>query len=256
MNRLERAVDRLPGEVSVRARLLKKRLQHDPMLAVMRERVHAGDHVVDVGAYRGVYSLFLASLVGPSGRVDAIDPFPRNAGSVAAATRWQRNVVVHCLAVSDHREHTFLHVPVDDGHHVDALARLDAPPPTAHETVPVEIAPLDEVLGDRADDVSFIKCDVEGHERAVLQGAHRTLENHPVLVIEIEQRHHPDIDIADIFAELRERGYQGYAVFTTGVRPLAEFDVERDQLGYLTDDFEIGAMPEGYVSDFLFVPSA
>jgi FkbM family methyltransferase len=256
MNRLEQVIDRLPGDVSVRLRLLKKRLHHDRMLTVMREHVHRGDHVVDVGANRGVYSLFLSHLAGPSGRVDAIDPFPINAASVSAATRWHRNVEVHCLAVSDRRSHATLHVPVDDGRHVDALARLGAPPPVAHRTVAVEVAPLDEVLGESCDDVSFVKCDVEGHERAVLNGAARTLAHRPVLVIEIEQRHHPEVDIGDIFDDIGNRGYEGYAMFANGLRPLDQFDVGRDQLAYVTPDFEFGGMPEGYVSDFVFVASS
>jgi hypothetical protein len=48
-----------------------------------------------------------------------------------------------------------------------------------------------------------------------------------------------------------EFGLRGFAVFPDGVRPLTEFNLERDQVGHLTRD-EDEVMPEGYVNDFLF----
>jgi hypothetical protein len=102
--------------------------------------------------------------------------------------------------------------------------------------------------------VRFIKCDVEGHEHDVLTGGVTVLErDHPVLLLEIEQRHRQR-PIAETFDFLRGLSYDGYTLSTAGVRPLSTFDVERDQLSLIADDPGTDAPPAGYVSDFLFLP--
>jgi FkbM family methyltransferase len=224
------------------------------MLDLMRQHVRPGQHVVDVGANRGVYSLFLASLVGSRGRVDAIDPFPANVRRIVQATGRRGNVQVHGVAVSDRRGIASLYVPLHDGRQIDALATLGAEPAVDHDTLEVPIVPLDELLADCGQPVDFIKVDVEGHEPAVLAGATATLAARPTLVMEVEQRHHPDLEIKDVFEMMGELGYEGFALFEDGPAPLDRFSVERDQLAYVTGDFEAYGMPSGYVSDFLFLP--
>jgi FkbM family methyltransferase len=254
VNWIERRIDGLPGQVSVRLRLLKARLRRDRMLDLMRQHVRQGQHVVDVGANRGVYTLFLASLVGSRGRVDAIDPFPANVRRIIQALGRRGNVQVHCVAVSDRHGTASLYVPLHHGLQIDALATLGAEPSVDHDTLEVPIVPLDDLLADCRTPVDFMKIDVEGHEPAVLAGATATLAGRPTLLMEVEQRHHPDLDIKDVFKTMRELGYEAFAVFEDGPAPLDRFSVERDQLAYVTGDFEAYAMPSGYVSDFLFLP--
>jgi hypothetical protein len=49
---------------------------------------------------------------------------------------------------------------------------------------------------------------------------------------------------------LLDLGLDGWVIYEHGVRPLAEFDLERDQLQYLPGSGE--SMPPGYVTDFVF----
>jgi hypothetical protein len=110
---------------------------------------------------------------------------------------------------------------------------------------------LDDVLGD-APRIDVIKIDVEGHEDAVLAGADTVLRRHrPSLLIEMEQRHRGNDPRPMMERLVSEYGLTGYAVFPDGLRPLAQFDLQRDQVGFLTGD-EDEIMPEGYVNDFLF----
>ena len=114
------------------------------------------------------------------------------------------------------------------------------------------VARLDSVLAD-AGPVGLIKCDVEGHELAVLRGAEGVLRgSRPALLVEIEERH-PDADVQATFDYLLGLGYAGYAVHADGLRPLDEFDIERDQLAFLGEDFIPYGVERGYVYDFLFV---
>jgi hypothetical protein len=121
--------------------------------------------------------------------------------------------------------------------------------------VRVPLEPLDRLLSQDLSRLTFVKCDVEGHELAVLRGAERILrEAHPALLVEIEQRHQGDgAGIERTFDHVLARGYVGYAVRERGLRPLGEFDVQRDQLAWVRPEFEPHGMPDGYVHDFLFV---
>jgi hypothetical protein len=112
---------------------------------------------------------------------------------------------------------------------------------------------LDELLaGERR--VSFLKCDVEGHEQQVFVGATRILgRDRPVVLTEVEQRHRSD-PIENTFAFFADAGYRGWFAVESGLYPLEEFDVARDQLDFLDWRFIPYEMPDGYVYDFLFCP--
>jgi len=188
--------------------------------------------------------------------VHAFEPNPENLGFLREIAQAESNTRVHATALSDSSGSARLFVPVDDGRPVPAVGSLAPPRGADCETVVVETARLDDVLGADAARVSFVKCDVEGHELAVLRGAARMLaEARPSLLVEIERRHAGD-RMEATFDYLAGLGYEAFAVGPDGPVPLAEFDVERDQLAFLGGDgFETGAMPPGYVNDFFFRPS-
>jgi hypothetical protein len=74
-----------------------------------------------------------------------------------------------------------------------------------------------------------MKCDVEGHELAVLRGAEQTLRRClPTILIEIEQRHQGG-DIRETFAFLTDLGYGGHFLRDRDLCALEEFDLDRDQ---------------------------
>ena len=228
----------------------------DPAVRVVEALVRKGDVVVDVGANWGYVAANLARLVGPAGHLHVIEPGPRNWASLEAIRARRRNVTVYPVGLSDHEGEATLHVPIVDGKAIGFLATLSLPaerPGIAHEPVPVKLTRLDSLLPVGGPPVAFIKCDVEGHELAVLRGGDATLRRSlPPLLIEIEQRHQKT-DIQETFDHLAGLGYAGYALHEDGLRPLDEFDLQRDQLAFLTGDFVTGGMPRGYVHDFLFV---
>src|SRR5262249_42138055 len=83
-----------------------------------------------------------------------------------------------------------------------------------------------EVSTRRLDDydfhaVTFIKIDVEGHEREVLEGGRETIvRERPLLQIEIEQRHHDD-SIDSVFSLVAGLGYEAYYLSGDDLIPLA-----------------------------------
>lgn len=219
--------------------------------------VRSGDVVVDIGANWGLFAARLSRLVGATGHVHAIEPDPVASRRLAALMRRQPNVTTYSLALTDHDGEVQLFVPVIDGRRVSALASVNPHAVAgagAIEQASVRSARLDTLLPAGGPPVAFIKCDVEGHEPAVLRGARLLLEcSSPTLLIEIEQRHQRS-SIEETFRYLATLGYDGYAVLATeGIRPIADFDVQRDQLAWLNHGTLPADVPDRYVSDFLFV---
>lgn len=257
MKSLTRAIDRFSPSVSVRLRLLRKKARNDMSLAIIDHLVQPGDVALDVGAYRGVYTLAMSRRVGPSGRVWAIEPFPPNLAALEVAVGRRPNVRLFRGAASSRSDRRSLAVPRYQGHQLGALATLGRPP-VASDTVEVQLIAIDDLLaGDdgRRERVGFIRCDVVGHEADALEGAARCLVDwHPAILAEIEQRHQA-APIQATLEWLTNLGYDGYFLQESRLVPLERFDLQRDQLDYLGADFVPYGMPSGYVHYFCFVAS-
>lgn len=253
MNRIERLADQADPGLSARLRALKMRLRHRVVWQLVRDLVGPGEVAVDLGANRGVFTYLMSVRAGREGRVHAVEPFPGNCERLQVLARRRGNITVHPLAVSDRSGTAVLRVPVRHGQPIDALATLERSQSEHGQDCQVSLRTLDEVLaGERR--VSFLKCDVEGHEQRVFDGAARILgQDRPVVFAEVEQRHRDD-SIENTFAFFAGAGYRGWFVAESGLRPLAEFDVARDQLGFLEGRCLPGGRPRGYVNDFLFLP--
>ena len=217
---------------------------------VIDRLVRPGMVAVDVGASNGTFSVRMLQLVGRSGHVYAVEPHPGNASALMQLERRYRRFRYLPVAASDVNGAGTLVTPLHDGVAHTGLSSLahDAPTGTA---VHVPLRRLDDLLAEERRPVGFVKVDVEGHERAVLAGATRTLQSRPPILVEIEQRHQAD-PIAAVFDDMRALGYDGWALFEHGLRPLSEFDVARDQERFLTGGFQ-DTMPRSYVNNFLFM---
>jgi FkbM family methyltransferase len=253
MNGLERIVDEIDPGLSVRLRSLKMRLGHDIGEMLMRKMLRPGEVAVDVGAYRGAYVHTMSVRVGRGGCVHAIEPVPGNCERLRTIARRRGNITVHALAVSDRSGSEILRVPVHHGHRIEALASLEPSRRPDEDNCRVSLCTLDGLLAEERR-VSFIKCDVEGHEQRVFEGATRILNrDHPVVLTEVEQRHRSD-SIDSTFGFFTRAGYRGWFLAKDGLRPLEEFVITRDQLDFLDGRFLPYGMPKGYVCDFLFCP--
>lgn len=253
MNGFERVADRIDPELSARLRAVKMRLRQRVVWRLVRNLTRPGDVAVDLGANRGVSTYLMSVMVGREGRVHAVEPFPANCDRLRTIARRRGNIRVHRLAVSDRSGTAVLWVPVRHGRPIDALATLRPGRTGGPQRCEVALRTLDELMaGERR--IAFVNCDVEGHEQCVFDGAARILgRDRPVVFTEVEQRHRDD-SIQNTFAFFADAGYRGWFVAEHGLRPLADFDVARDQLGFLDGRFTPYGMPRGYVHDFLFCP--
>jgi FkbM family methyltransferase len=255
LGRLARELEAPAPHIAQRIHWERRRRREPAAHAVSTiiERVGPGAVGVDVGAAEGVYSLGMLVTNG-GGDVHAFEPNPYEIGILHKIRRWYPRLTIHEVAASDHAGSAEFRVPIVGGTLMRGLGSLGGSVQEIGdelETFRVPLATLDERLGD-APRVDVIKIDVEGEEDNVLDGADAVLRAHrPSLLIEMEQRHRGTDPRPTMQKLMAEYGLSGYAVFPDGLRPLAQFDLERDQLGYLTGS-EDEVMPEGYVNDFLF----
>jgi len=140
--------------------------------AAMAELVKPGMTVVDVGANVGLYTLFMAGLVGPTGRVIAFEPDPELVEMLrenCAANRFT-NVEIHNCALGAEPDRLVLHrLTLNSGeNHLGSMERG-----AFRRPVEVVVATFDSLLPDVRPD--FVKVDVQGWELKVLKGMKQAL---------------------------------------------------------------------------------
>ncbi len=186
----ERAVDRIP--------FLEKEL------FLLRRLVVSGDTCIDVGAAGGAHLVTMARRVGRTGRVVGIEPRRGSLRVLRWLVRMLRltdRVRLLATALSDQVGDEPLRVPVvptrahlrgsaSDAERHAAFARLP------HRRVRVPTTTLDSVVaGEGLDTVDVVKCDVEGAELAVVEGAGDTLRRlRPIVIVEADDIHQRRFD--------------------------------------------------------------
>jgi FkbM family methyltransferase len=234
--------------------LWSRRRAGDLAMVASDHLVRAGATVIDVGASWGLFTCHLARRVGKEGLLYCFEPHPANAMGLQKLSAARPYVHFRPAAVSDVAGHAELSVPRQRSRLVTAQSSL------AHgfegvgvEKVKVPTVRLDDEIG--ADvKVDFIKIDVEGHEMSVLRGGASMLRRwRPPILIEIEQRHLSG-PISDVLEMIQELGYDLFYIDESALRPIADFDVQRDQLSKLTaGEFHPFSMPRDYVCNFCAV---
>lgn len=174
-------------------------------------KLSRGDVFIDVGAHIGKYTIPAAKIVGKRGLVVAIESNPENYQTLLENIKMNNlsNVIAVNIAAWNQKQKLKLYIGDTQGHHsIKENFGLGY--------IFIDAAPLDEILEDlKVKKVNFIKIDVEGAEREVLEGLITTIKmNRPVMVLEIKR----DFDLIKNF--MSQFGYEikhivaEYYVFT------------------------------------------
>ena len=182
---------------------------YDPTVAaVLVRRVKPGMTVVDIGANIGYLTMLLASLVGPSGLVVAVEPNPENIKLLEASRRVNDfgQILVIQAAAGRHTALLALNVSYSNGTTTELPSDLDA----IFASRPVPCFALDNLLPkDRR--FNLVKIDTEGAELNALIGLSRTMDrDKPVIVSEFSPGMLPGISHCSGPEYLRfliEKGY-------------------------------------------------
>lgn len=160
-------------------------LNHEPLTSkIFASLLKPGDNVVDVGANIGHYTLLAASVVGPLGRIHAVECSPETLALLSnnIAKNKLQNVVVHPVAAASQRGTLSLNV---------TAIGLSWFSPHSHwptvsgsgTSVEVEAVPLDELI---TPPVQLVKIDAEGVDLDVLKGMKGLLSESPNVSIIVE----------------------------------------------------------------------
>jgi FkbM family methyltransferase len=183
--------------------------------ALISAVLRPGDTFLDIGANVGHYTFLAARLVGPGGRVVAIEASPSTAGRLDADVRRNglaETVTVCNAAAGDATSDAFLYDSDDPAQvgmrHLDPIGRGRAIEKT-------RVIRLDQLLPAIEPDV--VKLDVEGGELRALSGMREILASHP-----------PRLIVAETQEPLLARF--GDSVEALGAF-LADFDYDADEVG-------------------------
>jgi FkbM family methyltransferase len=178
----------MPPSLFFRWRVREEARSGEPELAILAQLLPRGGTAIDVGASRGVYAYALADIAD---RVVAFEPNPDYASFARRMLRGRAEL--NELALSDQSGRGTLYVPVSDQgmvlHLAGSLKRTHSQFRNI-KTYDVEVRTLD---GFGLVDVRFIKADVEGSEREVLNGARAIItRDRPIILLEVLSGTHQD----------------------------------------------------------------
>jgi FkbM family methyltransferase len=184
---------------------------------IMRAVLPAGGTAIDVGANTGWHTLLMARLVGPHGRVLAVEPNP------SVREHLRRNIGLNRLeqvevvgAALAEALGTLNFFAPDAEHPASASGHVVMDDPAPSEAVRVEARTLDVVAAEhRLDSLDLVKIDAEGFEWPILQGAETSIARfRPYIIFEFDPAYAArGRDSGRLFAEFfRRHNYQLFAV--------------------------------------------
>jgi FkbM family methyltransferase len=187
---------------------------------LLQRELRPGDVLYDLGASIGFFTVLGAKLVGPEGRIVAVEPFPES------ARRLRRNVELNGFATvtveqaavaAEPGESTFVG---GDELVWGWLEQVDQAPAGG---MAVRVLTIDSLVADGAPAPSLIKLDIEGAEVLALKGAGETLRDHrPVVMCETHGTR------AEVVALLEQHDY---VVTALDGGPLAPLPAKLEPMG-------------------------
>lgn len=163
------------------------------LTSFMKAHITEGSICWDIGTERGWFTLLMASMVGPNGRVDAFEAFPPNYKKLESniALNNFNWVKAHNLAISDQTGKMYFVPPSDEiTHHVSYLQDCGGVGYLTAKQVPNSIEVPTISIDKYAELYPFerldmIKIDIEGAEYAALHGAEKVIRRfQPKIAIE------------------------------------------------------------------------
>ncbi len=182
--------------------------------AMMYELINDSDNVFDIGANIGFYSINFAKAF-PNAKINSFEPIPSTYTLLEknVSINETNNITINNFGFSS--EEKTLEFFVSASTSVSSSAQ-DLTNGGDTEKVVCKVLPLDSFVAKNKAKVDFIKCDVEGAELFVYQGAKETLmEQKPIVFTEMLRKwaakfdYHPN----DIIALFEKLGYSCFVIF-------------------------------------------
>tara|TARA_B100000029_G_C17531164_1_gene943296 strand:- start:102 stop:1046 length:945 start_codon:yes stop_codon:yes gene_type:complete len=204
---------------------------------IIKSVLKPGDTCIDVGAYIGSYTLFMANLVGPTGEVFSFEP---NKETITIlnnniALNGYENVRLYNHAVGElSGNEKFYKIDKSSGATANSsLVRNEKISGDLKDFVieeNVNVITLDDLVENQK--IKLIKIDVEGYELNVLRGAKEIISTYrPIIIMEFISNRLEFLQINQIdFKSLLSDYYNAYEISISvkaGRASLEPFDFER-----------------------------
>lgn len=196
---------------------------------LMSAIVKPGDTVFDIGANFGWHSIGLRKIVGAGGAVYCFEPIPETHQELASNIKLNfseagKNVITEMVAVGSCDGKTTIFVPMQLGAAFATLIKNHREKISASKSIEVPVIKLDTYVSRRSiKKIDFIKCDAEGAQSMVIEGASGTLKRQsaPMILMEIGSE-----DGRDIFYRLEKLGYAAYCFTNNNLEKFVGYEME------------------------------
>ena len=209
---------------------------------------------IDVGANLGQY-LYVAEQLVPADNIYGFEPHPKLAQRL-------RNlfpgVHIHQDALSNSSGKTQFKIPFFKDREIHTRGTLKTEHRETDETysklIDVNITTLNAFASvNQLNTIGLIKIDVEGAEFDVVAGANELIaQQQPVLIIEIEQRHHSS-PIADFIQNMQQTYHYTCYYFSAREQQFKSDILQQDIAALQSADAH--GKSRDFINNFIFVPS-
>lgn len=183
--------------------------------------------ILDVGANCGQYAAEVRRFFGERALIHCFEPSPVAFSNLARVLGGKTGVTLHNFGLGGADGTSHLHCESLGGTGSSVYRReIPEEPNQVPFQEEIKLRTLDGVCEDhRIESVYLLKCDVEGGELAVLQGAKKTLSRGAVKFIQFEVGVYSVFSrtfLRDIMLELGDR-YEVFRVLRDGLRPVGAY---------------------------------
>jgi FkbM family methyltransferase len=196
---------------------------------VLKQHLRPGDTCVDVGGHLGYYSMLMARLVGPGGRVITFEPVQENLAVLKENISLNHMDNVRLVNTALGRSSGTMTLIRSESETMSATPSIRAyAVEGVQKEVEVKVDTLDAFFDREGCQPKLIKVDVEGAEIEVLLGAKKTLANsHPIVMVEIHGwGEESNREVLDLFSSLHysvsvagTRGHEAFCVAIPNGKP-------------------------------------
>jgi FkbM family methyltransferase len=167
---------------------IARRTYEQSEMSFVREHVHSGQNVLDIGGHIGLFTMIMASLVGEQGKVYTFEPGDKSARLLQRSIQqnaFEERVTFFQNAVGHQTGMVNMITPENDISHAGLrLFNQQASLMQGASVQPIHMVMLDNLSLRRP--IHFIKVDAEGAEPFIFQGAQNLLrQDRPVILSEI-----------------------------------------------------------------------
>jgi len=241
----------IPNDKGISERLLLFNV-HEPLVTKLLIReLKEGMTCLEVGGNLGYYATLESKIVGDKGKIIAIEPSPRNFSYLKHNLEQQNrsNYEVYNFACGNQEgEVKFL---VSDKSNRCMVIKDGDEIPSDLEVIKIPIKKLDIFLKEKGiEKIDFIRMDVEGYERNILEGAMKLLTKFkPLMLVEVHKMIMGDDLTKKFFNELKTYGYEkGYFVPRELDLPFMgnENDIRKVTINQLNEELENNSLPRSF----------